>query len=211
MSIDEALARDAQPTLRLFRWKRPALSLGRNQIRPDWLDRARAAELGIEVVERPTGGGLALHGSDLSCSVVVPLEPHLRLSGVMARICETLSEACRSVGAHVEWVGELLPAGALGGPGTSARIVYCLAQRSSYALYASGKKFGGLAIRRYPRALLVQGSCALHRFPDALMRAMSEDVAHRYANQSTWLEAVSPAPVDDEVLIQSIAQIWSAP
>ena len=210
MSIDDALARAAQPTLRLFRWPHPALSLGRNQIRPDWLDRARALELGVEVVERPTGGGLALHGGDLSCSVVVPLAPHLRLSDVMARICETLSDACRSVGAEVEWVGELSPAGGLGGPGTSARVMYCLAQRSSYALYTGGKKFGGLAIRRYPRALLVQGSCAIRAVPEPVRRLMSPDAAELYAASSTWLEAACGSPISEDRLIQEIRASWRA-
>ena len=201
MAIDDALARDAQPTLRLFRWMRPAFSLGRNQIRPEWLDGARLANAGVELVERPTGGGLALHGSDLSCSVVVPHEPGLRLSSLMAWICQTLTQAFRDAGYPVEWIGEL--------PAT-LRVIYCLAQPSSYALYVGGKKFGGFAIRRYTRSLLVQGSCALHPFPEALMRVMSEEAAYRYATQSAWLEMVSPAPVDDEAVIHSILRTWRA-
>ena len=201
MAIDDALAREAQPTLRLFRWSRPAFSLGRNQIRPEWLDGARLASAGIELVERPTGGGLALHGSDLSCSVVVPHEPGLRLSSLMAWICQTLTQAFGDAGHQVEWIGEL--------PATS-RVIYCLAQPSSYALYVGGKKFGGFAVRRYARSLLVRGSCALHSFPDALMRVMSEETAYRYATQSTWLETMSPALVDEEALIQSITRSWRA-
>ena len=199
MAIDEALARDAQPTLRLFRWKRPALSLGRNQIRPGWLDRSRALALGVDVVDRPTGGGLAVHGGDLSCSVVIPLEPGLRLSEVMAHICETLAKACRAVGAGVESVGELSAA---------SRVVYCLAQRSSYALYAGGKKFGGLAIRRYPRALLVQGSCAVRPFPEPVRRLMSPEAAELYGTSSTWLEAACGHAIDEDELIVQVKRLW---
>lgn len=199
MAIDEALAREAQPTLRLFRWRRPALSLGRNQIRPDWLDEKQMLTAGVEFVERPTGGGLALHGSDLSCSVVVPHAPGLTLSFLMAHVCRALAQAFSAFGPQVEWQGSL-PA--------ASRVVYCLAQPSSYALYAQGKKFGGFAIRRYPNSVLVQGSCAIRECPASIRELMSPAAADAYARASTWLEAACGCALDEHELVEQVIRSW---
>jgi lipoate-protein ligase A len=77
MAFDEALARgflgggDAVPTLRLFRWRPWAVSLGYNQNAED-LDAVRCAREGIDVVRRPTGGRAILHAQELTYSVTLP-------------------------------------------------------------------------------------------------------------------------------------------
>ena len=69
MAIDEALLESGiGPSLRFYRWKRPALSFG-------YFGRyADAAEEGLhrEIVRRWTGGGIVPHGDDLTYSVVIP-------------------------------------------------------------------------------------------------------------------------------------------
>ena len=77
MNYDEALARSffgegaGVPTLRLFRWKPWAVSLGYNQNAAD-LDQAKCARDGIDVVRRPTGGRAILHAQELTYSVTLP-------------------------------------------------------------------------------------------------------------------------------------------
>jgi lipoyl(octanoyl) transferase len=77
MDVDEALARSflgegaGVPTLRLFRWKPWAVSLGYNQNADD-LDAERCAREGIDVVRRPTGGRAILHAQELTYSVTLP-------------------------------------------------------------------------------------------------------------------------------------------
>jgi len=76
MALDESLARglaagSGVPTLRLFRWKPWAISLGYNQ-NAEELDAARCAADGIDVVRRPTGGRAILHAEELTYSVVMP-------------------------------------------------------------------------------------------------------------------------------------------
>jgi lipoate-protein ligase A len=60
---------DTPPTLRLYRWERPTLSLGRFQ-NAATVDLGLAAERGIDVVRRPTGGRAVLHDDELTYSVV---------------------------------------------------------------------------------------------------------------------------------------------
>ncbi|HJX70222.1 MAG TPA: biotin/lipoate A/B protein ligase family protein [Dehalococcoidia bacterium] len=75
MAIDEAIL-DAHlqgfcpPTLRVYRWNPPALSLGYFQSLEREIDMKRCSELGIDVVRRLTGGRAVLHHDELTYSVV---------------------------------------------------------------------------------------------------------------------------------------------
>jgi lipoyl(octanoyl) transferase len=69
MAIDEALLTLARaPILRFYRWQRPSLSFGYF---------GRYAEVAQQsdhrdIVRRWTGGGIVLHGDDLTYSVIIP-------------------------------------------------------------------------------------------------------------------------------------------
>jgi lipoate-protein ligase A len=56
------------PAVRLYRWGEPTVSYGRLQSRES--AEAFAAGFGARVVQRPTGGGMVFHQSDLSFSIV---------------------------------------------------------------------------------------------------------------------------------------------
>ncbi|HEC82908.1 MAG TPA: hypothetical protein ENI46_00295, partial [Firmicutes bacterium] len=58
--------------LRFYGWTRPSLSLGRFE-KIDVIDRQRATNDGVEIVRRPTGGRVVLHGDDLTYAVVLPM------------------------------------------------------------------------------------------------------------------------------------------
>lgn len=65
----EACAPDAPPTLRLYAWSQPTLSIGRNEPLDAHLNLTRLQQLGIPVIRRVTGGKAVLHGFDLTYSV----------------------------------------------------------------------------------------------------------------------------------------------
>ena len=74
MAIDRALLAlhangKSPPTLRLYQWRPPAVSLGYFQKRHD-LDLEACRNLGFEVVRRPTGGRAVLHLEDLTYAVI---------------------------------------------------------------------------------------------------------------------------------------------
>ena len=83
MAIDEAiLAAVAEgsgpPTLRLFGWSPPCLSLGYAQPASE-VDAERLRLLGYGLVRRPTGGRAILHTDELTYSVIAPMdEPRVR-------------------------------------------------------------------------------------------------------------------------------------
>lgn len=84
MAVDEAILNVkgrglTPPTLRVFRWSPPALSLGRLQDTED-IDFEKCKELGIEVCRRPTGAGAILHKEELTYSVVASKKDGIPLS-----------------------------------------------------------------------------------------------------------------------------------
>lgn len=77
MAVDEAILDAviegiAPPTLRLYRWNEPAISVGRFQSITRWIDTAACQALGVSIVRRPTGGRGILHGGDQTLSITVP-------------------------------------------------------------------------------------------------------------------------------------------
>src|SRR5262252_2174086 len=69
MSIDEALLEAATvPTIRFYRWRSPALSFGYFGKFSDIAIYAAERDL----VRRWTGGGIVLHGDDLTYSIMIP-------------------------------------------------------------------------------------------------------------------------------------------
>jgi lipoate-protein ligase A len=74
MALDRALLAGraegtSPPTLRLYAWERPTLTLGRFQD-AGTVDLAEAAARGFDVAFRPTGGRAVLHDDELTYSVV---------------------------------------------------------------------------------------------------------------------------------------------
>ena len=76
MAVDDAaftnLSKTVErlPTVRVYQWDRPAVSLGRMQNE----DSARRLYPDLPLVRRPTGGRAVLHGQDLTVSVVTRCE-----------------------------------------------------------------------------------------------------------------------------------------
>jgi lipoate-protein ligase A len=88
MAVDEAIldaigSDGARPTLRVYTWRPPAVSLGHFQSPERSVDLEACRRLGIDVVRRPTGGRAILHtDQEVTFSVVVSAE-RLGTTGVM--------------------------------------------------------------------------------------------------------------------------------
>ncbi len=88
MAIDEALLEahaegDVPPTLRIYTWRPPAVSLGRFQRAESSVDLEACHRLGIDVVRRPTGGRAILHTEEEVTFSIVVSERRLGTRGVM--------------------------------------------------------------------------------------------------------------------------------
>jgi lipoate-protein ligase A len=154
MALDEALlgavieAR-AGPTLRLYSWRPPGISLGHFQPR-DMADPAACARHGVEVVRRVTGGGAVFHHGDLTACLVCPggllprsvRESYRLLSGAHAA-------ALRSVGLDAEVGSEAPPL-----PRRLRRGYDCFARLTECDVAVGGVKVAGSAQRRKNGAVL---------------------------------------------------------
>jgi lipoate-protein ligase A len=148
MAVDEALfATATTAAIRFYGWIRPAVSFG---YFGKFLEASEAGP-GRDLVRRWTGGGIVLHGSDLTYSIVIPATNHYLVrspldlySDIHAAIRETLLQ-----------------------DGADAVLANSASQKISEACFANpvrsdvlidGKKVAGAAQRRTRKGLLQQGS-----------------------------------------------------
>jgi lipoate-protein ligase A len=145
---------DLTHAARAHGWLHPTLSLGRGQSPPDELLNS-AAELGVEVVRRPTGGGWLLHlPGDLAITVVVagPLG-----SGDLRRAARLTAQAI-ALGMASCGKAALVFTG-MRAPATRADICFARADRDEVVVGAS--KVAGVALARLGRSALVQSAAPL--------------------------------------------------
>jgi lipoate-protein ligase A len=112
MAIDEAILqakiKNSIPnTLRLYRWKPSAVSIGRFQKIENEVQLDNCRKLGVDVVRRITGGGTVYHDAEdeITYSVVVSkkdLETE-DVSAIYARIYAGLAEALRTLGIKADF------------------------------------------------------------------------------------------------------------
>jgi lipoyl(octanoyl) transferase len=143
------------PTLRVYGWDPPCLSLGRNQPAAGPYGRAELERRGIDVVRRPTGGRAVLHARELTYSAVLPE----RLLGSPRRAYRAINEAL------VEGLGRLgVPASVQAETEGRARMPWtapCFAEPVAGEVLALGRKLVGSAQVSSRGVLLQHGSLPL--------------------------------------------------
>jgi lipoate-protein ligase A len=192
-AILEAISRGASlPTLRLFAWEPPCLSLGHAQSIED-VDLQRLRERGWELVRRPTGGRAVLHTDELTYSVVAPAgEPRVdgNLLESYQRLSKAIVEALRLLVLPVQVQQKAaVPSGKNMNP-------VCFEVPSAFEIMVDGKKLVGSAQARKYGGILQHGSLPLHgdltrilevlAFPDENTRMCA---AGRLLERATTVEA----------------------
>lgn len=111
MAVDRAVLRarerdEVPATVRLYRWSRPTVTLGRHQSVGD-VDFAACLAYGFDIVRRPTGGRGVLHDDELTYAVVASVADGIpRGVAVSYRLlCGVLAEAYRSIGVPATLTG----------------------------------------------------------------------------------------------------------
>lgn len=162
MALDVAMAWGvgeglAPPTLRLYRWDPPAVSIGYAQRPETALDLAACARRGLSVIRRPTGGRAVLHDGDLTYAVAVPRRGPWAGRSVAATcraIHEAVAAGLRRLGVPAQVAGPRPTRGSAGGP-------LCFAAVSTHEITSGGRKLVGSAQRRFRDAVLQHGSIPL--------------------------------------------------
>ena len=162
MAVDEAIlesvaAGDSPPTLRLYSWEPPCLSLGLGQP-VAVVDGEALSALGWGLVRRPTGGRALLHADELTYAIVAS-DRHPALAGGVLASYRALS---RGLLAALEALGLRPdpPAYAALGPAERTNPV-CFEVPSAYEITVDGRKLIGSAQLRCRGAVLQHGSLPL--------------------------------------------------
>ena len=217
MAVDEAILEhigrgEVLPTLRLYAWEPPCLSLGRAQPFSD-VDILRLEARGWDVVRRMTGGRAILHTDELTYSVTGPIdEPRLagtvlesynRLAGALLAAVQDLSLPVQMKEGKAESNGEPNPV--------------CFEVPSTYEITVGGKKLIGSAQARRKDGVLQHGSlpligdltriCQALVFPDDEARESAMD---RLLARATTVESVLGREVAWETAAQAFIRAFEA-
>ena len=160
MAIDSAILAavergEALPTLRLYSWNPPCLSLGYSQAYSD-VALQQLSTNGWDLVRRPTGGRAILHTDELTYAVIGPKsDPRLagKLMDSYQHISRALFEALSQIGLPVEVHTGKNP--------EAHHQPVCFENPSDFEITANGKKIIGSAQARKKTALLQHGSLPL--------------------------------------------------
>ena len=220
MAIDEAMLQAlaegyGQPTLRLFQWEPPCLSLGYNQ---HWheIDETACRRLGYTWTRRPTGGKAILHTDEATYSLIIPQDDPRIHGGIVEsyRVLSLgLSKSLELLG--VEAVQAAEANAASNGPAGSQGPV-CFDTPSRYEITWQGKKLIGSAQLRRKKIVLQHGTLPLRgdlnrildvlNFSDAERAEQKELLPHRATTLEQVLGKVVPFAEAAAALADGFAQ-----
>jgi lipoate-protein ligase A len=195
MALDEVMMGEAAkeeaefPSLRLYRWKPPAVSIGYFQRLDEEVDVEKCRELGIEVVRRATGGGAVFHDAEITYSFITKEYP--------ASILESYQLVCGAILRGLEGIGikgQFVPLN---------------------DLVLNGKKFSGNAQTRRNGVMLQHGTILLEvdvdkmfsllKVPDEKMRGkLISSVKERVCGLGISYDEAS------EALVKGFAGVFNA-
>jgi lipoate-protein ligase A len=194
MAVDEAILSHvvegtSPPTLRLYAWAPPSLSLGRGQPVAD-VDLEACHTAGVEVVRRPTGGRAILHTDELTYSVALLQSDPWAAGGLLQsyrRLSEGLLAGLQRLDVPaVQAISQRKPAG--------EPTAVCFETPAEYEITVGGCKLLGSAQWRTRDGVLQHGTLPLHgditRILDFLALTEAERAAQREAlrQRATTLE-----------------------
>ncbi len=192
MAIDEAIAiahPEPKSTIRFYTWKKPAVSIGYFQrIMPvvNWLNNSPSLNTPlyplliegkgtIDIVRRPTGGGVVLHGTDLTYSVATGLPRGFAprndnsscnlIPFFYRQMGQAMVEGLKLLGINAYLFGEkgrqrtlcsLIQRGKTS-LSTIQDLSMCAQTPVEFDVLVEGIKVAGCAARRFQETLLLQG------------------------------------------------------
>ncbi|MFZ4765640.1 MAG: lipoate--protein ligase family protein [Roseimicrobium sp.] len=189
MAVDEVLLRGAEkPWLRFYRWSEPSVSIGFSQ---DY--EAVAKQLpAYPVVRRWTGGGVVVHESDWTYTLIVPRQDpvcELRPVETYRRIHEALISALHQSGSD---------GCALQPESTSDGRGVCFVEPAQFDVMRDGVKIAGAAQRRSKLGFLHQASVQQVVLPQDFGFALARELAEE-------IEVVTQSDAESQVLAEAQA------
>jgi lipoyl(octanoyl) transferase len=139
-------------TLRIYGWEKPCISLGYSQDPDQELNRANCEKNGIEIVKRPTGGGIVFHNEhEVTYSIICDKDDPKLPKGLVESyvfISNIVIGALKKVGVNAD----------ISDTRHHEQARLCFSFPASYEIMLEGIKIVGSAQKRGKKALLQQGS-----------------------------------------------------
>ena len=193
MALDEAILRSCQtgqasPTLRLYLWRPPGVSIGYFQSLEKTVDLNKCKKNNIDVVRRITGGRAVLHENEITYSVCASAQEYPELgeniNETYQKISFALLESLEALKVFGKWVKPnrertgIDSTGSINSLKASPRSIWfgvsslqltedsyfskpCFMSHSRYEITVEGKKLIGSAQRRFQDSFIQHGSLPL--------------------------------------------------
>ncbi|MBN1231959.1 MAG: hypothetical protein JXA60_01210 [Candidatus Coatesbacteria bacterium] len=186
MEFDEKRFRNASndiPSLRLFSWKKPSITIGYLQKKGLENLYKLACQHDVPVVRRPTGGRAVYHDREITYSIVLPPDDELFKMGnleIYAEIASVFKKALVSLGipAVINQKGNLM--------GSSSRIL-CFGSVSQSEIEVEGRKILGSAQRKADFGFIQQGSLLL-RGTQSILEELEGYEKQPFTGIYEWIE-----------------------
>lgn len=170
--MEEVSAGESPPTLRLYRWFPPAVSLGYFQDETEVIDMKACQEAGVDVIRRPTGGRAVIHFHELTYSIIVPeVHPFINNGGVLD-VYRSISRGIITAFNLLDILATLTPEeeGRAGlAPGS------CFDTPSAYEVQVQGRKVVGSAQLRRDGIVLQHGAILFKLPVDLYQKVLKKD------------------------------------
>ena len=107
MAIDEALLIEGKPTLRIYKWKPSAISIGYFQSMEEEININECKKNGIDFVRRITGGGAVYHDiyGEITYSIILPSELFPSIMESYRTICSSIAKGLKKLGIEARHAG----------------------------------------------------------------------------------------------------------
>ena len=178
MAIDEAIFLSCQqgkslPTIRLYGWTPPAISLGYFQKAENAINFEACKRRGVDVVKRLSGGRAVLHDKELTYSLICP-EGTPPFGKTILETYKTISmcliSALKNLNLDVKWVTSKEKHSSF--RHLNDKTVSCFSSPSWYEITVEGKKICGSAQKRGGGTWLQHGAILLEHDVEMLVEVL---------------------------------------
>ena len=198
-----SLKMDPRPILHFYNWQKSSATYGYFTDPAQFLNLKGIEVNDIELVRRPTGGGILFHLSDLAFGFLLP-STHPRFSintlenyaAVNGAILEALRPKLGSLAFLMEEEVSL----------DKASQHFCMAKSTRYDLIIDGRKVAGGAQRRVQGGYLHQGSIHLKAIPQTLLNELL--LPETCVAQAMQQNTVPDLMIDLDELKQSLTECF---
>lgn len=154
MGLDEAILESvasgsALPTLRIYGWEPPAISLGYFQGALEEVDVDACRRQGVDLVRRITGGGAVFHDAEVTYSIVIPEGHPLAPPSILdsySLLCSGIVEGLKSLHITAEFapINDIVSGGRKISGNAQTRKKGCLLQHGTVLLKVDVEKMFSL-------------------------------------------------------------------